>query len=89
MLKAIKFSKKIIITMFVSTAVFTTVMIVLYLITGGVPDTLIVEFFGFFKLEGGALGIIKVAETIIENVNKQKERKRKLNESKEQETGIG
>lgn len=69
---ALKFSKKIIIVMFLSSAVFTAIMIAVYLITGGVPDTLVSEFFNFFKLEGGALGIIKVAEKVISKVRLEK-----------------
>lgn len=71
--KAVKFSKKIIILMFVSMAVFTVTMTVIYLLTGGVPDTLITEFFNFFRLEGGALGIIKVAETVAEHRRKKEQ----------------
>lgn len=70
----VKFSKKIIILMFVSMAVFTVIMTAIYILTGGVPDTLISEFFNFFRLEGGALGIIKVAETISERIMKGKEK---------------
>ena len=70
----VKFSKKIIILMFVSMAIFTVTMTVIYIITGGVPDTLVTEFFNFFRLEGGALGIIKVAETISERITKGKEK---------------
>jgi len=46
----VKFSKKIIILMFVSMAIFTVTMTVIYIITGGVPDTLVTEFFNFFRL---------------------------------------
>jgi hypothetical protein len=31
-----------------------------------IPDALIEPFFGFFGIEGGALGIIKVSEVISE-----------------------
>lgn len=61
-----RFSKAIVITMFISAGLFTVAMIVTHYLTGSVPDVLVTEFFGFFKVEGGALGIIKVAETIIE-----------------------
>ena len=59
----IRFSKKVVITMLISVMVFTITMIVIYLIKGSVPDTLITEFFGFFKVEGGALSVIKAVET--------------------------
>ena len=59
-----RFSKCVVIAMLVSAGVFTIAMTVVYCFTGSVPDVLVTEFFGFFKIEGGALGIIKVAETI-------------------------
>ena len=64
--KVLRFSKAVVITMLVSAGLFTITMIATHYLTGSVPDVLITEFFGFFKVEGGALGIIKVAETIIE-----------------------
>lgn len=67
--KVLRFSKKIVLIMFIGAGIFTVVMIITYFIIGSVPDTLITEFFGFFKLEGGALGIIKVSETAIEIIN--------------------
>lgn len=62
---ALRFSKKIIILSVGSVLVFTVAMSVMYVYTGSVPDTLITEFIGFFRLEGGTLGLIKVAETIV------------------------
>lgn len=62
---AIKFSKKIIAVIFILMILFTITMIVVYLVTGAVPDTLVQEFFGFFKVEGGCLAGIKVADTIV------------------------
>ena len=61
---ALRFSKKVVIAMLVSVGAFTVTMIVTYFITNDVPDTLITEFFGFFKLEGGALGLISVAKAL-------------------------
>lgn len=63
-----KFSKKIIILMFVTMILFTITMIVTFWKFQAVPDMLIEPFFGFFGIEGGALGIIKVSETIVEKV---------------------
>jgi len=57
-----RFSKKIVVLMFATVYAFVIAMIATWWYTGGVPDTLIVSFFGFFCVEGGALGIIKVAE---------------------------
>ena len=61
-----RFSKKIIIVMFVTMIVFTVTMIVTFWKFQAIPDTLIEPFFGFFGIEGGALGIIKVSENIAE-----------------------
>lgn len=72
----LKFSKKIIILMFASMLIFTTVMILTYWFCGGVPDSLIEPFFAFFGFEGGALGIIKVSETITEKIDFKRSRKK-------------
>ena len=69
--KAMRFSKKIIIAMFATMAIFTVTMIVTYWVKGGVPDSLIDPFFGFFGIEGGALGVIQVAETVAEKIEKK------------------
>lgn len=66
MKKKLKFSKKVIILMFTIMILFTITMIITYWFNGGVPDSLIEPFFGFFGIEGGALGVIKVSETIAE-----------------------
>ncbi len=71
-----KFSKKIIILMFASMLIFTITMILTYWFCGGVPDSLIDPFFAFFGLEGGALGVIKVSETITEKFEKKKGNKK-------------
>jgi len=80
--KKVRFSKRIIIVMFVSMGLFTVTMTVIYILTGGVPDTLITEFFGFFGFEGSALGIIKVAETISKNITKGKDKNKNESETK-------
>jgi len=77
-LKALRFSKKIVIFMFAQVIIFTVVMILIYLDRGAIPDTLVTEFFGFFRMEGGALGIIKVAETSID-IAKGKKKKETYN----------
>lgn len=73
-----KFSKKIIIIMFVTMILFTTTMIVTFWRFQSIPDALIEPFFAFFGIEGGALGIIKVSETIADKIEiKKKAGKRK------------
>lgn len=62
----LKFSKKIIILMFLSMLIFTAVMVVTFWAKGSVPDSLVEAFFAFFGFEGGALGVIKVSEVISE-----------------------
>ena len=62
---AIRFSKKVVVVMFVMITVFTVVMIVTYYVMGDVPDVLIENFFGFFKIEGGALSIITIADKVV------------------------
>lgn len=66
-----RFSKKIIILMFATMILFTVTMIVTYWLKSGVPDSLIEPFFAFFGIEGGALGVIKVAETLAEKIDKK------------------
>lgn len=66
-----RFSKKIVVLMFASMIIFTCVMVVTYWHKGGIPDALIEPFFSFFGIEGGALGIIKVAETLAEKFDKK------------------
>ena len=57
--------------MFATMILFTVTMIVTYWCKGGVPDSLIDPFFAFFGIEGGSLGIIKVAETVAEKIEKK------------------
>lgn len=79
-----RFSKKIIVTMFVTVFVFVAVMIVTFWRVGSVPDTLIEQFFAFFGVEGGALAIIKVGETLAE-MNQSKKESKERNEEDESE----
>lgn len=67
-IKALRFSKIVVILMLASVFAFTVGMILIFIFKDSVPDTLITEFFGFFKIEGGITGIIKIAETIIETI---------------------
>lgn len=57
-----RFSKVIIGAVLVSVAAFTVTMIALYLITGGIPDTLVTAFFAFAGGEAGCLGLIKYSD---------------------------
>ena len=72
-----KFSKKIIILMFVTMILFTVTMIITFWRFQAIPDMLIEPFFGFFGVEGGALGIIKVSEVISEKLEIKKGGKKK------------
>lgn len=56
--------------MFISVLAFVITMIITYWHNGGVPDSLIEQFFGFFGIEGGALAIIKVGETLAEKFDR-------------------
>ena len=70
-----RFSKKIVITMFITVFIFVVTMILTYWFKGGVPDSLIEQFFGFFGIEGVALAIIKVGEAFAEKLDKGKKEK--------------
>ena len=72
-----KFSKKIIILMFATMIIFTITMIVTFWRFQSIPDALIDPFFGFFGIEGGALGIIKVSEVGAEKLEIKKGSKKK------------
>ena len=71
-----RFSKKVVILMFATMMLFTVTMVVTYWVKGGVPDSLIEPFFAFFGIEGGALGIIKVAETVSDKFEKKGNKKK-------------
>lgn len=59
----LKFRKKAVIAVLVSVAIFTVVMVVIYLKTGGVPDSLVNGFYLFAGGEAGFLGLIKYGES--------------------------
>lgn len=67
-----KFSKKCVIAMFLSIYIFTMLMVVTFLVKGAVPDELIIAYFAFWGIEGGAMAWIKNCKT-----------KKKKSESKE------
>lgn len=54
-----RFSKKVVPAILVAVAAFTVAMVVVYIKTGGVPDTLVASFFAFAGGEAGALGLIR------------------------------
>lgn len=53
------FSKKVVPIILAAVAVFTVAMTVIYVQTGGIPDTLVTAFFAFAGGEAGALGLIR------------------------------
>jgi archaellum biogenesis protein FlaJ (TadC family) len=69
---------KILVIMFWTLIVFTITMILLYIFTGGTPDTLIISFYGAFTGECGFMGWIK---TVKEN---NKKRAQQLEDEKRQ-----
>ena len=66
-----KFSKACVALMFTSVFVFTIVMIVLFVRFQAVPEPLILSFFAFWGVEGGALAWIRNCDT------KHKKKRRK------------
>ena len=54
-----RFSKKVVAAVLVAVVIFTVAMVVVYIKTGGVPDTLVASFFAFAGGEAGALGLIR------------------------------
>ena len=59
----VKFSKKVVIAILAEVTAFTVAMIVVYMKTGGTPDTLIVSFFSFIGGEAGVLGLIRYGDS--------------------------
>lgn len=57
------FSKKIVISIFIILTLFTIANIIIFVVTGSEPETLIDKVFGFFAVEGGALALIKMSKT--------------------------
>lgn len=64
-----RFSKKLVPAILLAVAAFTVAMIVVYLRTGGVPDTLVTAFFAFAGGEAGALGLIRYGKAKYTNSN--------------------
>ncbi|MEG1990688.1 MAG: hypothetical protein RR351_01255 [Christensenella sp.] len=64
-IRALRFSKKVVIFVITIVIIFALAVFVSNCISGQSQDTLITELIGFFKVEGGTLGLIKVAETIV------------------------
>jgi hypothetical protein len=58
-----RFSKIVVISMFLSIWIFTVAMAMIFALKGSVPDALIYSFFGWMGIEGGALALIKNVET--------------------------
>lgn len=72
-MKNIDFSKRTVIVMFATVICFTFFIFLTFWRHGAVPDALIEPFFSFFKVEGGALGIIKVSKVFCKKQSKSKE----------------
>lgn len=81
--KALRFSKSVIITMFVMLIAYVVTILVIFAITGNEPITLTENLFGFFSAEGGFLAVIKVAEGIAERAFKKKNNTQPEDEIKE------
>lgn len=64
-----RFSKKVVPAILVAVAAFTVAMIVVYIRTGGVPDTLVASFFAFAGGEAGALGLIRYGKAKYDTTN--------------------
>lgn len=58
-----KFSKAVVALMLLAVLVFTVIMIIIFCAKGDVPDQLIICYFGFWGVEGGALAWIKNVKT--------------------------
>lgn len=71
-LKSGKFSKACVRLMFASIFAFTIAMVILFARYQSVPEPLIVAFFAFWGVEGGAMAWIKNCET------KHKTKKKKV-----------
>ena len=72
----------------VAVLIFTIIMIWLYLVTGGIPDTLVTCFFAACTGECGFMGWIKTAKTRSQEREWEKEdekQKRELFEKEKQE----
>lgn len=61
--------------MFLSIYIFTMLMIVAFFVKGAVPDELIIAYFAFWGIEGGAMAWIKNCKTKKKN-SESKEKKK-------------
>ncbi len=61
-LPKIQYRKAVTSLLLLSVAAFTVAMIVVYIQTGGVPDTLVTAFYAFAGGEAGFLGLIKYSD---------------------------
>lgn len=57
-----KFSKLVVLAVLISVAVFTIAMTIIYIQTGGIPDTLVTAYFAFAGGEAGCLGLIRCSK---------------------------
>ena len=64
-----RFSKKVVAAVLVAVVIFTVAMVVVYIKTGGVPDTLVTAFFAFAGGEAGALGLIRYGKAKYDTTN--------------------
>ena len=71
----------------VTTLLFTAVMIWLYLMTGGTPDTLITMWFTYILGECGVMGLIKTAKTLKAKQADIEAQKKELSKMAEHEAG--
>lgn len=67
-MKKTKFSKKLLVCMFLFLLLFIIAVLFLFYKTSAEPSTLIMSVFGFCSLEGGILGWIKTNESKNEKI---------------------
>ncbi len=70
-----RFSKIVVISIFVLLTIFTICIMATFEKTGAEPETLVNRVFGFFAVEGGALALIKICETKHEHQEKSTKEK--------------
>lgn len=68
-----KFSKACTTLMLFSVLIFTIIMIIVFCVKDSVPDELIIAFFAFWGVEGGAMAWIKNTDT--KNIRKKSDKK--------------
>ena len=69
----------------ISVLIFSVVMIWLYLVTGGIPDTLCTCFFVACTGECGFMGWIKTAKTRYQEHEWEEEKEKKIKEEMKQQ----